>query len=108
MEYVKVANVADFATLRVKSFRILTRYVGVFKEDDGSFRAIEVACKHQNADLTQGKIKGDIVICPWHGWRYNLRTGECLWGNKGKLRPYGCKVEDDVIYITLNPLQSWD
>lgn len=106
MEYVRIAKVSDFDHVRMKSFRVMTRYVGVFKEADGSFRAMEVACKHQNADLTQGRIQGDVVTCPWHGWRYNLRSGECFWGGSARLRPYACHVEGDSVYISLLPLSE--
>jgi len=102
---IRVARVADFSTTRLRSYRILGRPVGVFRERDGSFRAMEVACKHQNADLTTGHIRGEEVICPWHGWRYNLRTGECLWGGPSPLRPYHCEVRGEDIFISLRPVR---
>lgn len=103
---IRIAAVDDFAHCRYKVFRVLARPVGVFKDPDDSFRAIEVACRHENADLTQGKMRGDIVICPWHGWKYNLRTGECLWGSPVRLRPYRCEVRDGQVYISMLPLSG--
>jgi len=106
LEFIRIAKIQDFAHTRCKSYKIMARAVGVFKEADGSFRAMEVGCKHELADLTTGRIKGDEVTCPWHGWRYNLRTGECLWGGTARLRPYACKVEGDNIYISLHPISA--
>lgn len=88
----------------MKSFRILARPVGVFKAQDGSFYAMESACRHQNADLALGHIEGDVVTCQRHGWQYNLRSGECLRGDSKPLRRYGLKVEGEYIYITRGPL----
>lgn len=105
-EMIRVGRVADYPIPSRRTLRILTRYVGIFREADGSFRAIEMSCKHENADLSQGKIKGDIVTCPWHGWRYNLRTGECLWGAKTRLRPYQVEVRGEDLYISLHPLRD--
>lgn len=101
---VRLAKVTDFETIRVRSYRLLARPVGIFRDPDGTFRAMEVACKHENADLTTGHIKGDLVTCPWHGWKYNLRTGECLWGGTGRLRPYKLEVRGEDIYVSLRPV----
>ena len=104
MQFVKIAKVEDFERRRCKSFSILARKVGIFKDPDGSFYAIEVSCKHQNADLTTGRIKGDTVTCPRHGWEYNIRTGECLNHTSAPLRRYACKVEDGHVFVSLTPL----
>ncbi|MBI2422556.1 MAG: Rieske (2Fe-2S) protein [Candidatus Hydrogenedentes bacterium] len=104
VDYVKIAKVSDFDRINMKSFRLLARPVGVFKEPDGTFYAMEVGCKHENADLTQGRVQGNIVTCPWHGWRYNLKTGACIHGGELSLRRHGLKIENGFIYITLRPL----
>lgn len=67
MKPIKLARVEDFGPKNVRSFRILGRHVGVFRREDGSFRAMEMGCRHQNADLTLGIMKDDVVTCTWHG-----------------------------------------
>lgn len=106
MEYVKLARVQDFKHTRIRSYRLLARPVGIIKQRDGSFIATEVGCKHENADLTQGRMEGDVVTCPWHGWKYNLVTGECLRGSSACLRRHGLKIEGDDIYVSLRPLET--
>ena len=44
----------------------------------GSFYAIEDVCTHDGAELTGGAIEGMEIICPRHGARFCLRTGEAL------------------------------
>lgn len=106
MQYVKIAKVSDFAERNHRSFSILARKIGVFKSSDGEFFAIEVACKHQNWDLTTGRVDGMIAECPRHGWRYDLSTGECLNHDSTPLRKYGLRVEGDDIYVSLTPLDG--
>ncbi len=106
MQYIKIAKIGDFASVRIKTFTILARTVGVVKEPDGSFYAIEFSCKHQNANLATGFIRGDIATCPRHGWAYNIRTGQCVNQKSAPLRPYACKVEGEDIYISLTPQDS--
>lgn len=106
MKFIKVATVSEFGQRPVKSVRLLGRPVAIIKEKDGSFRAMEAGCKHQNADLTKGTIHEGIATCPWHGWKYDLRTGECIWGSDARLRHYHCKVENDNILISLHPIEK--
>lgn len=103
MHYIKVARTGDFNSVRIKTFTILARTVGVVKNPDGSFYAIEFSCKHQNANLATGCIRGDIVTCPRHGWIYDIRTGQCLNQKSAPLRPYGLKIEGDDIFISMVP-----
>jgi 3-phenylpropionate/trans-cinnamate dioxygenase ferredoxin component len=44
----------------------------------GAYYAIEDICTHDGAPLTGGEIEGNEIICPRHGARFCLRTGEAL------------------------------
>jgi 3-phenylpropionate/trans-cinnamate dioxygenase ferredoxin subunit len=44
----------------------------------GEYFAIEDVCTHDGAELTGGEIEGSEIICPRHGARFCLRTGEAL------------------------------
>ena len=103
MQFVKIAQRNEFEGKRFKRVTLLARKLAIFKEPDGSFYGIEIACKHQNWDLTTGRIEGDIATCPRHHWKYNIRTGECLTHDSLRLRRYPVKVEGDDIYIALTP-----
>ena len=106
MQYIKIARVDDFKGARFRKFKVLARNVAIFREPDGSFFATEISCKHQNWDLTTGKFDGDCVTCPRHGWKYNVKTGECLNHDSTPLRRYGLKVEEGVIFITTTPAEG--
>ena len=106
MNPIRLTRVEDFGDKPLRSFRILGRHVGVFREKDGSFRAMEIGCRHQNADLSKGVIKENVVTCTWHGWQYDLTTGKCLRGSASHLRHYACRVEDGYIWISAQPVES--
>ena len=106
MRFLKIAKVDDFDGQRLRTYRVIARSVGIFKEPDGSFYAIEMLCKHQNADLSAGQINGDVATCPRHGWQYNIRTGECLTNPSTPLRRFALKVEDGDIYVSMSPLDA--
>lgn len=105
MDYIKVAKVNDFEDKHIKSYSIMGKKIGVVREDNGTFFAVEVGCKHQSADLTEGKIDGLVVTCPRHHWMYNLATGKCLNHDSVDLRRHALKIEDGNIFISLLPIE---
>lgn len=103
MDFIKLAKVNDFEDKHIKSYTIMGKKVGIVRQGRGDYFAIEVGCKHQNADLTKGSIDGFVVTCPRHGWKYDLQTGNCLNHESHKLRRHSLKIEDGNIYISLLP-----
>ncbi len=51
--------------------------IAVFKLD-GAFYAIEDVCTHDGGKLTGGCVENDEIVCPRHGARFSIRTGEAL------------------------------
>jgi len=43
---------------------------------DGTFHALDGVCPHQGGPLGKGCLSGAIVTCPWHGWQFDVRTGQ--------------------------------
>jgi nitrite reductase/ring-hydroxylating ferredoxin subunit len=84
----------------------LGRQVGLFRDEAGEPRAIEVACRHQNADLTLGERSGTLVTCPRHGWVYDLATGACLTEPWARLRRFAVREEEGTVWIDLTPLDE--
>ena len=106
--FIKIAKIEDFKTIPIRSYRVLGRNVGIVKDQDGMLFATEISCKHQNADLTTGKLKGDTIRCPRHGWLYNIKTGECLNHDSSPLRRYDLEIRGDDIYVSTLPVEPAD
>lgn len=67
---------------------------------DGEFHALSNVCPHQGGPLGQGRIEDDCVYCPWHGWQFDVETGEHVQG-EDTVGTYDLVVEDDDIYVRL-------
>jgi nitrite reductase/ring-hydroxylating ferredoxin subunit len=106
MDFVKIATTDDFITHHLRSYSLLGRKVAVVKRKDGSYFAVEGACKHQGADLAAGEIRGMVVTCPRHQWQYDLESGQCLNHDSPPLRRYGLEIRGDGIYVTLTPIDD--
>jgi nitrite reductase/ring-hydroxylating ferredoxin subunit len=59
------------------SFPAGMKSVLVLIETDGSF-AVENACPHHGSSFDGGEVTTTHVVCPWHFWRIDFRTGTCL------------------------------
>ncbi|MBI4596415.1 MAG: non-heme iron oxygenase ferredoxin subunit [Candidatus Tectomicrobia bacterium] len=69
---------------------------------DGHYFAISDTCTHEAASLSEGKILGDVVECPHHGARFDLKTGAAL--SLPAVRPvktYPVVIEGLDIFIEL-------
>ena len=66
------ADVAEGGSLMIA---IDGREIAVFRRD-GRLFAIDDQCPHKKASLAAGQCGETIVVCPWHGWQFDLRTGE--------------------------------
>lgn len=51
--------------------QILNTYLVLFRASSGAVAAMQDRCVHRNAPLSQGKVCGETIQCPYHGWRYD-------------------------------------
>jgi 3-phenylpropionate/trans-cinnamate dioxygenase ferredoxin subunit len=69
---------------------------------DGRYYAADDTCTHEDASLSTGSLKGEIVKCPLHGSRFNLCTGEVLDDPaEQNLRTYPVRLDGDDVLISL-------
>jgi nitrite reductase/ring-hydroxylating ferredoxin subunit len=61
--------------------------IAVFN-NQGRYSAVHNVCKHQNGPLAEGKIVNGCITCPWHGWQYELATGNHAPTCKPMLKTY--------------------
>lgn len=76
-DWTDVAPAEEIAAGDYKVVDIDDALIAVFNVD-GEFYAIEDVCTHDYETLTGGCIEGDEIICPRHGARFNIKTGEAL------------------------------
>jgi 3-phenylpropionate/trans-cinnamate dioxygenase ferredoxin subunit len=97
-EFIKVAVVTDLQP----GEKILVEYdgedVGLFNLD-GQFYAISDICTHDDGPLIEGKLDGEYIICPRHGARFNVKTGEQTMPAFSPAPVYQVKVDGEAIFI---------
>jgi nitrite reductase/ring-hydroxylating ferredoxin subunit len=78
-------------------------------ELDGETVVTDNACPHNGGPLSEGRVRDGAVVCPWHWFRFDLRTGECLTSARYALRRYQVVERDGKRYVELpaHPRRSW-
>ena len=61
---------------------------------NGDYSAMDNVCLHQGGPLGQGTIEHGKVICPWHGWQYDPKTGQTVHNANLKVAVYPMKIEN--------------
>jgi nitrite reductase (NADH) small subunit len=68
---------------------------------NGTCSAMDNICLHLGGPLGQGTIEGGKVICPWHGWAYDPKTGEAAHSPGAKLAVYPLRIENGDVLIEM-------
>jgi nitrite reductase (NADH) small subunit len=74
--------------------------VAVFHCPDG-FYATQAKCLHLGGPLGRGRLEGCVLSCPWHGWQYDVRTGENMFDRAITLETYDVVVEDGEVKVVV-------
>jgi len=96
----KVAKTSEIAPGTGKVVAVGGKTVAVFN-CEGTFYAIDNTCKHRGGPLGEGSLSSTTVTCPWHGWEYDVKTGECTADRSVKVQTFDVKVEGDDIFVSL-------
>jgi nitrite reductase/ring-hydroxylating ferredoxin subunit len=67
---------------------------------NGEFYATENFCPHKGAPLASGALCEYVIECDWHGWQFDVRTGECLTVPE-RIETYEVVVEGGLVKILI-------
>lgn len=99
-EFVRVAAAADVKPGQGIVAEANGKTLAVFNVD-GTIHAINNTCCHREGPLGEGELDGDIVTCPWHGWRFNVTTGACTNNPSAQVEAYEVKIEGEDVKVWL-------
>lgn len=84
---------------------IITRIVGgenvILSRQGAVVSCFQNACAHLGLEIDGGEVEDGVVTCPWHGFRYDLATGECLTAPEVQLQPHMVKVIGNRVEVRL-------
>jgi nitrite reductase/ring-hydroxylating ferredoxin subunit len=116
---IHVGHISDLADGQRLMVRLEGRDVFIF-EREGRLHAFENLCLHMGGPVGEGILIGKVeaildenqahvrdrfspteihIVCPWHGWEYDIETGECAANRRLKLRRYEAVQRGEEIYV---------
>ena len=96
--FIKAVGKANVPEGRGKAVTLEGNAIALFNVG-GTFHAIDNTCKHRGGPLGEGELDASQVTCPWHGWQYDVTTGECMTTPGLTQKKYNVKVEGDDVLI---------
>jgi nitrite reductase/ring-hydroxylating ferredoxin subunit len=97
-KYIKVAKTSEMPPGAAREFHADGHVIALFNVN-GQLHCLDNTCMHRGGPLGQGALEGNIVTCPWHGWQYNVTTGEAVFNEQIKVKRYEVKVEGEDIVV---------
>jgi nitrite reductase (NADH) small subunit len=66
---------------------------------NGVLSALDIVCPHRQGPLGQGWVEGEAVICPWHSWAFNARTGLAEYPEHERVDVFPLRVEGEDVLV---------
>lgn len=76
-KFVKVATTGELASTQAKKVEVDGKVIALFNLEEGYY-AIDDTCPHRGGPLSGGPLEGEVVTCPWHGSKFNVKSGDVL------------------------------
>jgi nitrite reductase (NADH) small subunit/3-phenylpropionate/trans-cinnamate dioxygenase ferredoxin subunit len=97
-EFVRVGKVEQFRAGRGRQVTVAGQQVAVFRTPAGLV-AVSDACPHMGASLADGRFVEGRIECGWHGWRYDVETGQSDRREWACVAVYEVKIEAGEVYL---------
>ena len=104
-QYVTVAKLSELEPGTCRSIELRQIGLALFNVN-GEIFALDNTCPHAGGPLGEGDLEGDIVKCPWHGWKFNVRTGQRIRnpGQEWTVQSYEVRIIDGAIQVLVPPM----
>ena len=100
MGFVRAAHKDDIPPGKVREFQVADKRIGL-ANISGKLCAFNNICVHQGGPLGDGDLVGQVVICPWHSWEYDVTTGKLVGNSEVGVETYPVEVRDDEVFVDI-------
>src|SRR2546425_3204678 len=98
--FVKVAEKSDLREGFSKVVSVEGRSIALFRVKNEYF-ALANVCLHRGGPLGEGNLSGSVVTCPWHGWKFDVRTGSFTVIPTLKVTTYKVREQNGFVMVEI-------
>ncbi len=98
---VKIGKVAEFSEGQSREIIVEGQPLALFRAN-GGFYAVSNRCLHRGGPLSEGEMNDYKVTCPWHGWKYDIRTGAFDIIPTLRIKSFPVIEQDGSLYVELS------
>jgi nitrite reductase (NADH) small subunit len=96
--WTKIATLEDCPPGTGREVLVGERVVALFNIE-GTIYALDGVCPHQGGPLAEGELTGCVVTCPWHGWQFDVRTGQHQFSATIRQPTLPVRIEGDAVLV---------
>jgi nitrite reductase (NADH) small subunit len=96
--WVRVADAGDIPVGESRGVSVEGKEVGLFNVN-GELFAIDNACPHRGAPLSDGRLEGAQIVCPWHGWAFDVKSGGLAMDPNRCQKIFAVEKKDGGVYV---------
>src|SRR5262245_3704280 len=97
-DFIKAAKAAELRPGEAKTVECAAKQIALCNAD-GRFHALDNTCLHRGGPLGEGFLDGTTLTCPWHGWQYDVTTGQVIANPSLKVSTHPTKVDGEDVLI---------
>ncbi|GLR83755.1 NifU family protein [Bradyrhizobium iriomotense] len=99
--WISAGTLSDFPDGAIRSMELGGRKI-ILSRNGASLTCFENACAHLGFPIHDGEVKNGIITCPYHGFRYDLASGECLTAPEVQLQPHAVRIVGSSVEIRIS------
>jgi nitrite reductase (NADH) small subunit len=100
MGFVRAAGISEIPAGKIAEVKVSEKCVALANVG-GKFYAISGICLHQGGPLGEGELDGAVVMCPWHGWQFDVTTGKVAANQGMGVETYAVEVRGNDVFINV-------
>ncbi|MDE0301357.1 MAG: Rieske (2Fe-2S) protein [Candidatus Poribacteria bacterium] len=99
--YHKLCPAQSFEQGEGKPFHVNGTHLAVFRYGE-KFFALDNRCPHMGYPMSEGSVRDGVLICHWHHWEFDLKSGGCFLAFGDDLKAFPVELQDDGnLYVGL-------
>jgi nitrite reductase (NADH) small subunit len=99
-ETVAVADLTEIPPGSARAYSVGGRHIAIYHTASGLF-ATDERCPHRGGPLSEGDLVRDQIVCPWHAWSFDLRTGCNDVDPEVRVAVHEVEVREGRVYVRL-------